>query len=98
MKLRQIQAQTSIRSKSSPEPSCDASGKPNPAVGLTAESTATKPSLTPKFAPWPAPLPRDDYKLVLRPQGGLKIAEFDLAEVSLALLSAIQSTWRQTNL
>ncbi|KAH9372746.1 hypothetical protein HPB48_015642 [Haemaphysalis longicornis] len=29
----------------------------------------------------------DDYKLVLRPQGGLKIAELDLAEVSLALLT-----------
>lgn len=72
--------------------------KPNPAVGLTAQPTTTKPSLTPKFAPRPAPLPRDDYKLVLRPQGGLKIAQLDLAEVSLALLNAIQSTWRQTNL
>ncbi|KAH9378870.1 hypothetical protein HPB48_013439 [Haemaphysalis longicornis] len=72
--------------------------KPNPEVGLTAEPTTTTPSLTHKFAPRPAPLPRDDYKLVWRPQGGLRIAELDLAEVSLALLSAIQSTWRQTNL
>lgn len=72
--------------------------KTTPAVGLTPPSTTSNPSTRPKTAPRPAPLPRDDYKLVLRPQGGLKIAQLDLAEVSIALLNAIHSTWRETNM
>lgn len=72
--------------------------KLNDEVGPTAEPKPPTPLPVRKAAPRPNPLPRDDFKLVLRPQDGLKLANLDVAEVSLALLNSINFTWRQANL
>ncbi|KAG0435983.1 hypothetical protein HPB47_018209 [Ixodes persulcatus] len=72
--------------------------KLNDEVGPTAEPKPPTPLPVRKAAPRPNPLPRDDFKLVLRPQDGLKRANLDIAEVSLALLNSINFTWRQANL
>ncbi|KAG0415456.1 hypothetical protein HPB47_007379 [Ixodes persulcatus] len=72
--------------------------KLNDEVGPTAEPKPPTPLPVRKAAPRPNPLPRDDFKLVLRPQDGLKLANLDIAEVSLALLNSINFTWRQANL
>lgn len=58
----------------------------------TASASKRKPALRPQ------PLPRDDFKLVLRPQGGLRLGDVEYAEISLALLNATHTTWRQANL
>lgn len=67
-------------------------------VGLTTSPTTPTPQPQRRSTPKPSPLPRDDFKLVLRPQGGLKIANLDLAEIYLALLNSVNFTWRQANL
>ncbi|KAM7284650.1 hypothetical protein ISCGN_001744 [Ixodes scapularis] len=72
--------------------------KLNDEVGPTAVPKPPTPLPVRKAAPRPNPLPRDDFKLVLRPQDGLKLANLDIAEVSLALLNSINFTWRQANL
>ncbi|KAH7933314.1 hypothetical protein HPB49_011426 [Dermacentor silvarum] len=51
-----------------------------------------------KPAPRPAPLPLDDHKLVMRPRTGLDVAKLPPSELSLALLQATNTTWRQANL
>lgn len=50
-----------------------------------------------KRAPRPVPLPLDDYKLVLRPRNGLNVGKLAPSELSLALLQATNTTWRQAN-
>lgn len=50
-----------------------------------------------KRAPRPLPLPLDDYKLVLRPRNGLNVGKLAPSELSLALLQATNTTWRQAN-
>lgn len=72
--------------------------KTNNEVGLTAASSTPSSPLIRKATPRPRPLPQDDFKLVLRPQGGLKLANVEMAEISLALLNTINFTWRQANL
>lgn len=51
-----------------------------------------------KPAPRPAPLPIDDFKLVLRPQDGLNLSKILPSTLSLALLQATNKTWRQAKL
>lgn len=51
-----------------------------------------------KPMPRPSTLPRDDYKLVLRPQDGLKLSDIQPSVLSLTLLQATHSTWQQANL
>lgn len=64
--------------------------------GSAAVSPATQAlPLMRKTTPRPNPLPRDDFKLVLRPQDGLKLGSVENAEISLSLLNAINFTWRQ---
>lgn len=72
--------------------------KLNDEVGPTAVPKPPTPLPVRKAGFRPNPLPRDDFKLVLRPQDGLKLANLDIAEVSLALLNSINFTWRQANL
>ncbi|KAH7948997.1 hypothetical protein HPB49_004077 [Dermacentor silvarum] len=51
-----------------------------------------------KPAPRPAPLPLDDYKLLMRPRSRLDVAKLAPSELSLALLQATNTTWREANL
>ncbi|KAH9377813.1 hypothetical protein HPB48_020409 [Haemaphysalis longicornis] len=67
-------------------------------VAVTTSTAAPSQQPLRRSAPKPSPFPRDDYKLVLRPQGGLKIADVDWAEISLGLLNSVNFTWRQANL
>lgn len=70
-----------------------------PTVGLPpAQAQAASLMQTRKPTFRPQPLPRDDYKLVLRPQGGLRLRDVEYAEIALALLNAINATWRKANL
>lgn len=51
-----------------------------------------------KPMPRPAPLPINDFKLVLRPQDGLNLSKVLPSTLSLALLHATNTSWRQANL
>ncbi|KAH7958277.1 hypothetical protein HPB49_000456 [Dermacentor silvarum] len=62
------------------------------APGATAEINDEKASTK------ASALPLDDYKLVMRPRSGLDVAKLAPSELSLALLQATNTTWRQVNL
>ncbi|KAH7953151.1 hypothetical protein HPB49_005166 [Dermacentor silvarum] len=70
------------------------SGPPPPSSPLERQPRLTMR----KPAPRPAPLPLDDYKLVMRSRSGLDVAKLAPSELSLALLQATNTTWRQANL
>ncbi|KAH7933392.1 hypothetical protein HPB49_012141 [Dermacentor silvarum] len=70
------------------------SGQPPPSSPLEPQPILTMR----KPAPRPAPLPLDDYKLVMRPRSGLDVAKLAPSELSLALLQDTNTTWREANL
>lgn len=47
---------------------------------------------------WFKPLPRDHCKLVLRPRGGLNLQHILPSQLTLALLHATNTTWREANI
>ncbi|KAH9384317.1 hypothetical protein HPB48_026310 [Haemaphysalis longicornis] len=62
---------------------------------LTPTKPAIKPTAQPTGKPKPPPLPFNDYKLVIRPQGGLNLAKVSPTELSEVLLRATKLTWRK---
>ncbi|KAH9360139.1 hypothetical protein HPB48_016308 [Haemaphysalis longicornis] len=70
----------------------------NNEVGLTVTRSNSSTPLIPKAPAWPRPFPQDGFTLVLRPQGGLKLANVEMAEIYPALLNTINFTRRHANL
>lgn len=63
--------------------------------------TPARPILRPSIhnaKPKPPPLPKDDYKLVIRPKEGLALAKLSPAQLSEALLQEAKLTWREADL
>lgn len=77
-------------------------------LGLTESQARQAPPPTPpgrqsrptlrKPKPWFKPLPRDDCKLVLRPRAGLNLKQILPSQLTLALLHATSTTWREAKL
>ncbi|KAH9378064.1 hypothetical protein HPB48_007112 [Haemaphysalis longicornis] len=64
---------------------------------LTPARPIVRPSIH-NAKPKPPPLPKDDYKLVIRPKEGLALAKLSPAQLSEALLQEAKLTWREADL
>ncbi|KAH9362605.1 hypothetical protein HPB48_015481 [Haemaphysalis longicornis] len=64
---------------------------------LTPARLILRPSIH-NAKPKPPPLPKDDYKLVIRPKEGLAVAKLSPAQLSEALLQEAKLTWREADL
>lgn len=66
----------------------------HPAATTAQGKMAEKPRASPK----PPPLPKDDFKMIIRPTDGLDLRKYQAATISDSILNAAQLSWKEASI